>query len=154
MKAALASLLLVVAAACAREEAEPTVQPAQLVAAPNLEVNEITFAAAPQSRAIGSVLIRNSGGAPDRLLSAASPIAQRIDIYETRQKPDGTPETYFINGGVPLPADAERRLGPGGPHLVAVGLAAPLTPGQRVPITLVFERTGAIQFEAIVAPAG
>ena len=41
-------------------------------------------------------------------------------------------------------------LKPGGLHVMLMGLAAPLKKGQRVPLTLTFEKAGSIEVEAMV----
>jgi hypothetical protein len=45
-------------------------------------------------------------------------------------------------------------LAPGGLHVMLIGLTRPLAAGERVPLTLRFERAGAVTVEAEVQAAG
>jgi copper(I)-binding protein len=45
-------------------------------------------------------------------------------------------------------------LAPGGMHLMMMGLKEPLKQGERVPLTLVFEKAGKIDVEMVVVPIG
>ncbi|MGE3141739.1 MAG: copper chaperone PCu(A)C [Hyphomonadaceae bacterium] len=126
--------------------------------APVLRVENIAVTpAAAHAECAAYLRIRNDGPAADRLVAASSPAAERIDLYETRVDAAGGAHAYSIAGGVPIAGEGEVRFAPGGLHLKLIDLAAPLREGDRVPITLTFERTGAVQYEAIVtraAPAG
>lgn len=139
---------LLALAACTREAATTSAP-----AAPVLRIEDFVWTASPGGRATstGALTIRNAGAAPDRLVQVTSPIARRIEFYETRPGSGaGESVTYPVSGGVPIPAAGEFALTRGGVHLVAEGLAAPLVAGERVPMTLAFERSGAITVEAVI----
>jgi copper(I)-binding protein len=93
--------------------------------------------------------------ASDATLTAAkSSVAKLVELHSMSM--DGT---IMRMRGVPrlaLPAGTSVELAPSGYHLMMMGLAGPLRPGQSVPITLTFEdakgRTSQVQVKAVVRP--
>ncbi len=59
-----------------------------------------------------------------------------------------------LPAGVALPPGETVMLEPGGVHLMLVGPVRAFERGQRVPMTLHFERAGEIRIELIVESAG
>ncbi len=162
----LARSFLAIAAACALSMSvmgcsppgeQPTAQPmAAPIAGPAVRVEAMTITPTPGGRdmSAGYMTIRNTGAEPDTLLSVSSPAAGRIDIHETRMDAQGVMQMFPIAGGVTVPAQGEIAFAPGGLHLMLMDLAAPLTEGERVVMTLTFQRTGPVQIEAVVARPG
>ena len=104
--------------------------------------------------AAGYLTIRNMGATPDRLVSAETPRAGRVEIHEMTMT-DGVMRMRPIpDGGIVIPAGEEVRLAPGGLHLMIMGPQGAFTQGSRIPLTLVFERAGRIQVELAVEAAG
>ncbi|MGX9964472.1 copper chaperone PCu(A)C [Roseomonas sp. F4] len=100
----------------------------------------------------GFLTLRNSGAAADRLVSARADIARVVELH-----------THLHEGGVmrmrpveaiELPAGETVTLQPGGLHLMLIDLKQPLNQGERVPVTLVFERAGEVQVQLAVQSAG
>jgi copper(I)-binding protein len=90
-------------------------------------------AGAPEARAFVATL-NNRGAQPDRLLRAATPLAQRVELRGA----DGAPLA-----AIELPPNAPLKMRPGrGPTLVLVGPGQALKVGDSVPLTLHFERGG------------
>jgi hypothetical protein len=52
--------------------------------------------------------------------------------------------------GVDVPAKKSVELKPGGYHLMLIELKAPLKPGDKVPVTLRFEKAGEVKAELAV----
>lgn len=142
-------------AACTEQSPQQFAETTSAPAAPLLRVESLTVTATVDPRTPSSAYftVRNDGGEPDRLIGAATTVANRIDIHETRVDDKGEARSFSIVGGVPIPADGQVVFAPGGLHLKVIGPHAPLAEGARIPLTLTFERTGAIQFEAVVTPA-
>ncbi len=108
---------------------------------------------AKEPRLAGFMTLANTGAEADRLLSAASPMAEKIEIHGVKVVgPDIAMRP--LENGVGLPADATITLRPRGYHLMMWGLTAPLAKGQRVPVTLTFEKAGSRQVELIVEGQG
>src|SRR3712207_7876796 len=66
-----------------------------------------------------------------------------------RRPPRSTlfPYTTLFRSGIVVPAGGTIRLEPGGYHLMLGGLRKPMTLGQKVPLTLTFERAGTVTVE-------
>jgi len=103
-------------------------------------------------------LLQNAGGADTRL-GASTPAAssvslQIIDPTTTTSTPDSATAggTYITVDHIDVPGFTDLKFLPGGNQLLLSGLTTPLTIGQTVPITLQFERSGAITVETEVQP--
>lgn len=142
-------------AACGNDRPQQFAEATSAPAAPVLRVESLTVTPTVDARTPSSAFftVRNVGGEADRLVSATTTAADRIDIHDTRVDDKGEARSFSIAGGVPIPADGQVAFAPGGLHLKVIGAHAPLGEGGRIPLTLTFERSGAIQFEAVVAPA-
>ena len=101
----------------------------------------------------GYMTITNKGNAADRLLSASSPAAGKVEIHEMTMQ-DGVMKMRELAGGLPIEAGKTASLAPGGYHLMLTDLKAPLKEGDLLELTLVFEKAGEIQVEATVEPLG
>lgn len=118
-------------------------------------------AATPWSRATsprasvgaGYLTIRNSGAQPDRLISATSPRAAKVEIH-TMSLDDGIMRMRQLPDGLEVPAGGEASLAPGGNHIMLIGLKAPLKEGERIPATLRFARAGTLNVHFTVVAAG
>lgn len=111
-----------------------------------------TRAAGAHANGAGFLAIRNNGSAPDRLLAARSPLARVVELHTHVR--DGEVMRMRPVEAIPLPPGQEVRLQPGGLHIMLIGLNAPLRQGERVPLTLVFERAGEVTVELAVESAG
>ena len=98
--------------------------------------------------AAGYVTIKNSGAAPDRLMSATADIAEKTEIHEMSMT-DGMMKMREVSGGVAVPAGGSIALAPMGYHLMFLGLKKPLKEGDTFAGTLTFEKAGtaAVTFE-------
>lgn len=88
----------------------------------------------------------------DRLVSAASPVAEMVELH-THIEEDGIMRMRPV-GSIAVPARGTAELKPGGLHIMLIGLKAPLKEGRRFPLTLIFERAGRIEAEIPVVAAG
>jgi copper(I)-binding protein len=98
------------------------------------------------------VRVENRGDAADRLLSAATPAAQSVTAHETVEENGVASMRPLADAAIPPGGTLD--MSPGGIHLMLTGLAAPLTQGEHVPLTLVFEKAGAVTVTLDVAPIG
>ena len=103
----------------------------------------------------GYFTIRNQSAAPDRLVGASSPAAARVETHIIEKQGDVLRMREVK--GYEVPAKGSFELKPGGPHLMLVDIKAPLKEGDRVPLTLKFEKAGEVKIElgvrALGAPA-
>jgi periplasmic copper chaperone A len=91
--------------------------------------------------ASGYLTITNNGTAPDRLLGGSSETAANIDVHEMASN-GGVMTMRAVDGGVALAPGATVTLAPGGLHLMLTDIKKPLKQGDRLAITLKFEKAG------------
>ncbi|HEY6533292.1 MAG TPA: copper chaperone PCu(A)C [Acidimicrobiales bacterium] len=95
------------------------------------------------------VVIDNSGGS-DTLLGATSPAAEQVELQQRQGATDTDPGVLVTVEELPIRGYEETRLQPGGDQILLDGLVRPLTAGDRVELTLDFERAGTVTVEAEV----
>ncbi len=100
----------------------------------------------------GYFTIRNQSAAPDRLLGAASPAAARVETHVVEKQGDILRMREVK--GYAVPANGSFELKPGGPHLMLVDIKAPLREGDKVPLTLKFEKAGEVAVQLRVERLG
>lgn len=93
--------------------------------------------------------LKNVGKADDRLLSAASPAAARVEVHENIIE-NGIAKMRPVDA-LAVPAGASAELKPGGHHIMIMGLKAPLADGGTLPLTLTFEKAGRIEVQVPVS---
>jgi copper(I)-binding protein len=98
----------------------------------------------------GYLTIRNNGAASDRLIGAASPAAARVEMHTMAMEKDVMRMREVK--GVDVPAKGAVQFKPGGYHLMLIDLKAPLRQGDKVPVTLRFEKAGEVRTELSVEP--
>src|SRR3954467_5552957 len=99
--------------------------------------------------AAGYLTVRNAGAA-DKLVSASSPAAERVETHVTIR--DGDISRMREGKGYEVPARGTLALKPGSSHLMLVNIKAPLKEGTSVPLTLRFEKAGEIKTQLQVRP--
>ena len=102
----------------------------------------------------GYMQVTNAGEAPDRLVDAAVDplIAGMAQLHEMQL--DGDVMRMSRVAGVELPPGATVAFERGGLHVMLMDLAAPLEPGDSVPVILHFERAGEIEAAFAVVARG
>ena len=127
---------LAVLAACSDPAPPPPVQ------VPILEFHDAWARATAPGQSSGAmyVTIVNRGGTDDRLLgvTASRPGIVTIHASETL---DGVARMRMVRS-LPIPAKATVALEPGGTHVMLDGMTTPLVVGERVELTLRFEKAG------------
>jgi copper(I)-binding protein len=102
------------------------------------------------SNATGAVYvtIRNAGKEADSLLSASSDAAQTLELHETKNEA-GVMKMRPVQK-IAVPAGGKIEMKPGGYHMMLMGLKRDLKPGDKVHVTLKFERAGEVPVDAPV----
>lgn len=95
------------------------------------------------------MLIENIGDQPDRLIGAASPAAQKVELHTHREE-GGVMKMIHVEEGFDLAAGEILFLERGGRHIMLMGLTEPFERGKTIPLTLVFEKSGEIEIEVPV----
>jgi len=106
-----------------------------------------------QPRVAGFMTLANRGTEADRLLAAASPVAEKVEIHGIKVVGPGV-AMLPLEKGIALPADTAITLRPRGYHLMMEGLKAPLSKGQRISVTLTFEKASPRQIDLTVEDDG
>jgi len=91
-------------------------------------------------------------GQPDSLVSASSPVADHVEVHESLMD-QGVMKMRAVPA-LPVTAEKPVTLAPGGYHIMLMNLKQPLAEGDKVQVTLNFEKAGAVTTTAIVAKAG
>jgi copper(I)-binding protein len=100
----------------------------------------------------GYFTVTNKGREADRLIAAESPVAAKIEIHGIKVVGYGI-TMKPMDKGLGLPPDTAITLKPRGYHLF-MEVKTPFAQGQKVPVTLTFEKAGTRQIELTVEPPG
>ena len=97
--------------------------------------------------------ITNSGTAADRLTGGSTPVAGEVQVH-TVDMTDGVMRMRQLENGLEVPAGGSVTLKPGSFHIMLMQLTQPLEQGRTIPITLTFEKAGAVEVKLLVQPIG
>lgn len=93
----------------------------------------------------GYMVIHNRSAAPDRLVSASSSAAARVETHVHIR--EGDVMRMREVKGYDIPANGTFELKPGGAHLMFMDIRQPFKEGERIPATLKFEKAGEVRVE-------
>ena len=93
-------------------------------------------------------LVIQNNGAADKLLSVTSDVAHMIELHESMES--GGMMSMSSVPNIAVPANGKVELRPGGLHMMLMGLTHPLKPGDKVQLTLNFEKAGKVPVTAEV----
>ena len=97
-------------------------------------------------------VVRNLGDGAERLLHVGSPVAGTVELHTMSM--DGTVMRMRPISGLDIPPGSRVTLGSGGHHVMLNGLVRPLAVGDRIPLTLTFDKAGSVDVTATVEAAG
>ena len=101
----------------------------------------------------GYLTIENKGSSPDRLVGASADIAGKVEIHEMSMK-DGVMTMRPLEKGLAIEPGKTVKLAPGGYHVMLMDLKSPLKQGDKVPVTLEFEKAGKVAVSFDVQSVG
>lgn len=140
----------------------------------SIKVSEPWARASSMMAAAGAayMTIENTGSAADALIGAASPAAKTVEVHETVAMDGEMPAATDGMGGMESPAASDGmgggtmgmrpidrleipaggtvELKPGSYHIMLIGLNQELKPGDKIEITLTFEKAGEVKVTAEV----
>ncbi len=93
------------------------------------------------------MILHNAGATDDRLVSAASDAAMRVELHTHKVTGDGVMQMIEVEEGFAVPAGGTHTLARGGDHVMLMGLTAPMRQGDTIIVTLTFETAGEITVE-------
>jgi len=105
-----------------------------------LQVSNAWARATPAKAENGVACVTIQSPTPDRLLSAASPAAKKVELHSMEMA--GMVMKMRPMSSLDIPAGQPVTLKPGGEHIMLMGLNGPLRQGQSFPLTLTFEKAG------------
>jgi copper(I)-binding protein len=128
---------------------------AEEVKAGDLVITQAWSRATPGGAKIGSgyLTIENKGSAPDRLIGGSADIAGKLQVHEMATT-NGVMTMRPLDNGLTVEPGKTVKLAPGGYHLMLFDLKSPLKQGDKVPVTLEFEKAGKVKLSLDVQGVG
>ena len=119
---------------------------AQQVKAGDLVLDHAWARATPAGAKVGGgfLTIENKGATADKLIGGSSRAAGKVEVHETTMN-NGVATMRPVRDGLSIPAGQSVTLAPGGYHLMMTELKGPLKKGDKLVVTLVFEKTGEVK---------
>jgi copper(I)-binding protein len=114
---------------------------AEEAAPANIVVTQAWSRATPGGSKVagGYFTIENKGPVADKLLSASTDAAKKVEIHKMAVT-EGVMTMRPVEGGLTIEPGRTVRFAPGGLHLMIVGLSASLKQGDQVPVSLNLKR--------------
>ena len=118
---------------------------AEEVKAGNLVITQAWSRATPNGAKIGAgyLTIENKGTTADRLIGVIGVISDKIEVHEMSMN-NGVMKMRPVEGGLAIDPGKTVKLAPSGYHLMIMDLKSPLKQGDKVPVTLEFEKAGKV----------
>jgi periplasmic copper chaperone A len=128
---------------------------AQEVKAGDLVITQAWSRATPGGAKVagGYLTIENKGAAPDRLIGGSVDVAAKLEVHEMATV-NGVMTMRPIENGLTIEPGKTVRLAPGGLHLMMFDLKSPLKQGDKLPVTLEFEKAGKVNVSLDVQGIG
>ena len=125
------------------------------VKAGDLVISQAWSRATPGGAKIGAgyLTIENKGSAVDKLVSVSGDAAGKIEIHEMATI-DGVMKMRPLDKPLAIDPGKSVKLAPGSYHLMMMDLKSPLKQGDKVPLTLEFEKAGKVQVTLDVQAVG
>jgi copper(I)-binding protein len=101
----------------------------------------------------GFLTIENKGTAPDKLIGVSAEIAGKADVHEMAMD-NGVMKMRPLDKGLVIEPGKTVKLAPGGNHLMLQDLKGPFKEGEKVPVTLEFEKAGKVAVSLDVQGVG
>ena len=115
------------------------------VKAGDLVISQAWSRATPNGAKIGAgyLTIENKGTTADRLIGSSADVAGKVELHEMAMN-DGVMRMRPVEGGLTIDPGKTVKLAPNGYHLMIMDLKSPLKQGEKVPVTLEFEKAGKV----------
>ena len=91
----------------------------------------------------GFLTIENKGNSPDKLVGVSADVAGKVEVHEMAMD-GGVMKMRPVEGGLTIDPGKTVKLAPGGLHLMMMDLKSPLKQGDKLPVTLQFEKAGKV----------
>jgi copper(I)-binding protein len=101
----------------------------------------------------GYLTIENKGAATDRLIGGSADVAGKVQVHEMATS-NGVMTMRPLDKGLSIEPGKMVKFAPGGYHLMLLDLKSPLKQGDKVPVTLEFEKAGKVKLTFDVQGVG
>ena len=101
----------------------------------------------------GYLTVENKGSAPDRLVGGVGDNIGKVEIHEMAMN-NGVMKMRPLDNGLAIEPGKTVKLAPGGYHLMLMDLKQPFKAGEKVPVTLEFEKAGKVAVSLDVQAVG
>jgi hypothetical protein len=91
----------------------------------------------------GYLTITNQGSTADRLIGGSADVSAKVQVHEMAMN-SGVMTMRPLDQGLVIEAGKTVKLAPGGIHLMLLDLKGPLKQGEKLPVTLEFEKAGKV----------
>jgi periplasmic copper chaperone A len=102
---------------------------------------------------IGYLTIENKGATADRLIATSADVAGKVEVHEMAMN-NGVMTMRPLDKGLTIDPGKTVKLAPGGSHLMLFDLKSPLKQGDKIPLTLEFEKAGKVKLSLDVQGVG
>jgi copper(I)-binding protein len=128
---------------------------AEDVKAGDLVITQAWSRATPGGATIGGayLTIENKGSTPDRLMGGSADVAGKVQVHEMTMD-NGVMTMRSLDQGLAIDPGKTVKLAPGGYHLMMIDLKSPLKQGDKLPVTLEFEKAGKVNVSFDVEGVG
>jgi periplasmic copper chaperone A len=118
---------------------------AEEVKAGDLVISQAWSRATPNGAKIGAgyLTIENKGTTADKLVGVTGDVSARIEVHEMSMS-NGVMKMRAVDGGLTIDPGKTVKLAPGGFHLMIMDMKSPLKQGDKLPLTLQFEKAGKV----------
>ena len=115
------------------------------VKAGDLVISQAWSRATPGGAKVGGgyLTIENKGTTADKLVGVTGDISDKIEVHEMSMN-NGVMKMRPVEGGLTIDPGKTVKFSPNGYHLMIMGLKSPLKQGEKVPLTLQFEKAGKV----------
>jgi copper(I)-binding protein len=119
---------------------------AEEVRAGDLVITQAWARATPGGASVGGgyLTIENKGSAADRLIGGSTDAAGKLEVHEMAMN-NGVMTMRPLDNGLTIDPGKTVKLAPGGYHLMMSDLKGPLKQGDKLPVTLEFEKAGKVK---------
>jgi copper(I)-binding protein len=131
----------------------PASTPSAQDSSSRITVSQAWARATPPSAKNGAVFLTITAppSLSDKLVAARSSAAELVQLH--RHVMDNGIARMQRAASIEIPQGKAIRLDAHGPHVMLVGLKSPLKEGERIPLTLVFEKSGDVPIDVPVLAA-
>ena len=128
---------------------------AQEVRAGDLVITQPWSRATPGGAKVagGYLTIENKGSTSDRLIGGSADVAARVEVHEMATD-NGVMTMRPLDSGLTIEPGKSVKLAPGGIHLMMFDLRSPLKKGDKLPVTLEFEKAGKVKISFDIQGVG